>query len=145
MMQPYYEGTYPCIESDGPRSNGYGVASIYIGHHRYQVKQHRFSLEQSWGLTLRPGDVVRHACANPGCVNPLHLMVGTAGDNNRDTVAHGHNRKAQQTRCLRGHELTPDNLVPTPKRPTSRNCKRCHAIRERARRLRIKEASRNAL
>jgi hypothetical protein len=35
------------------------------------------------------GQVVRHTCDNPGCVNPDHLKVGTPKDNAGDMVRRG--------------------------------------------------------
>lgn len=37
-------------------------------------------------------EVVRHICDNPICNNPSHLLGGTQGDNNRDTVSRGRHR-----------------------------------------------------
>lgn len=42
--------------------------------------------------------------------------------------------KAAQTHCLRGHELSPENVKYTPSRPTSRVCCECARIRDRERR-----------
>lgn len=41
-------------------------------------------------------EVVRHTCDNPKCLNPTHLVAGTALDNVRDRVARGrcHNKVA---------------------------------------------------
>jgi hypothetical protein len=35
------------------------------------------------------GTVIRHACDNPSCCNPAHLLAGTAADNNRDRQERG--------------------------------------------------------
>jgi hypothetical protein len=37
-------------------------------------------------------EVVRHICDNPRCNNPSHLIGGTQGDNNRDTVTRGRHK-----------------------------------------------------
>ena len=34
----------------------------------------------------KPGQVVRHICDNPCCINPDHLVLGTAKDNSLDMV-----------------------------------------------------------
>lgn len=38
----------------------------------------------------QPSDkVCRHTCDRRDCINPSHIIIGTMGDNNRDTVARG--------------------------------------------------------
>lgn len=53
----------------------------------------------AWELKNGPipkGLVVMHKCDNPGCVNPLHLEVGTQAQNMRDKIARGRGRPANQ-------------------------------------------------
>ena len=55
----------------------------------------------SWSLANGPipdGLVVRHACDNPPCVNPAHLLIGTAGDNARDRDIRGRTRSGRGER-----------------------------------------------
>lgn len=54
---------------------------------------HRVAYER-WVGPIPDGQVVRHRCDNPGCVNPQHLELGTQADNVRDRVERG--------RCARG-------------------------------------------
>jgi hypothetical protein len=43
------------------------------------------------------GQVIMHACDNPGCINPDHLRRGSQGDNLNDCVAKGrHNSSGSE-------------------------------------------------
>lgn len=53
---------------------------------------HRVSLQIKLGRALGPGEVTRHQCDNPPCVNPAHLEPGTKRDNARDMVERGRAR-----------------------------------------------------
>jgi hypothetical protein len=61
-------------------SNGYGD---YAALKPFRYKAHRFSYLLAHG-SIPKGAVIRHACDNPPCVRPDHLIAGTQGDNTRD-------------------------------------------------------------
>jgi len=72
--------------------NGYGRM-------RYEDKP-RLVTHIAWMLTygyLPKGQVVRHSCDNPSCVNPDHLLIGTQQDNVDDMHDRG--------RARQGHAL----------------------------------------
>lgn len=51
-------------------------------------KAHRWIYECLHGA-IPDGQVVRHHCDNPGCVNPEHLALGTPSQNVMDAVTRG--------------------------------------------------------
>jgi hypothetical protein len=66
-------------------SFGYGSARERGKH----ILAHRQSYADANNYTLRKGDVVRHRCDSPWCVNPDHLLIGTMKDNSQDAIARG--------------------------------------------------------
>lgn len=68
--------------------DGYGRLTIKRNGKRTDVRAHRASFETYVGA-IPEGMVVRHSCDNPGCINPLHLEVGSHADNAADKVARG--------------------------------------------------------
>jgi transposase-like protein len=70
-----------CLEGAGPR---YGKLMA----DRTQVSAHRAAYIVHNG-PIPDGYVVRHACDNPPCVEPTHLLVGTHADNEADKWQRG--------------------------------------------------------
>lgn len=50
---------------------------------------HRWVYQYTYGVTLGPGQVVRHTCDVSLCVHPDHLLVGTQADNVADCIERG--------------------------------------------------------
>jgi hypothetical protein len=71
------------------------------------------------------GHDIRHLDGNPLNNRRANLAYGTRRENNLDAVRHGTNLNAAKTHCLRGHELTDDNIYLFR---TSRACRRCRSI-----------------
>lgn len=79
---------------------GYGMIGVMGGRN---MLAHRLSYMISKDGII-DGDVVRHRCDNPPCVNPSHLMPGTHADNSDDRVSRGRQNKGTAVRTAK---LTP--------------------------------------
>jgi hypothetical protein len=77
---------------------GYGCFSVGD----FWAKAHRVSYELYVG-PITFGMYVLHRCDNPACVNPDHLLAGTAKQNTHDMWA--------KNRAKVGQRLTPDQVA----------------------------------
>ncbi len=72
----------------GKGSDGYGIFWDIPN------KTSRRAPRVAWELENGPipeGMWILHHCDNPACVNPSHLYIGTAADNNGDAIRRGRN------------------------------------------------------
>lgn len=83
-------------------ANGYGVLTV-DGARLYA---HRVAHETET-RPLEPGELVRHSCDNPPCVNPAHLSRGTPLDNTRDKMERGRHLYGVASPA---HRLTEDEV-----------------------------------
>lgn len=62
---------------------------------RNAMLAHRVAYVVHRGLKLDDikGQIVRHTCDNPACVEPEHLLLGTVQDNVADRVSRGRGRQ----------------------------------------------------
>lgn len=107
--------------------NGYGRVSVY-GKTR---ATHIVAWEISNGKRIPEGMVLDHkcnrrSCYNPRCLKPIPGVVNTLIGEGPTAV------NALKTRCLRGHDLTGDNLITRVRNGrTHRECRACKKIRAR--------------
>jgi hypothetical protein len=86
-------------------SNGYGHFST--GKKARPEPAHRVAYKLFCG-EIPEGQIVRHKCDVPSCVNPDHLLVGTHKDNSRDS----HNRGRAALGPRHGNtRLTADQVI----------------------------------
>lgn len=70
---------------------------------------HRFSY-YAFNGPIGDGQVVRHTCDNPSCVNPDHLLVGTVKENSADSVQRGRARGGVRGVRNNRSKLTPESV-----------------------------------
>lgn len=112
-----------CWNWTGSKTRGYG--KITINYKSYRA--HRVVAALYFNFPLNSNLLVLHKCNNPSCVNPNHLYISNQKDNMQDAVYSSRNKESRKTHCIRGHELTEDNIY---RYNTHRYCKTCMQIRK---------------
>jgi hypothetical protein len=92
-----------------PSSHGYGEFSR---GRKWRDLPHRIAFAMSHG-PIPEGLVVRHSCDNKRCCNPVHLSIGTHGDNVRDTNVR--RRRPQVKLSIEQAQEIRERLVSVPK------------------------------
>ncbi len=85
--------------------------------HRYSYHLNKGTIPNSYQIT--------HTCDNRQCVNPNHLIAGTATYNMRDMVNKGRHPEQAVTHCPKNHEYTQQNTYRQPSKPNQRQCREC--------------------
>lgn len=126
-----------CWEWDGSvTEKGYGLINIerqgLVG-----ARVHRVMYELHVG-PIPNGQLIRHRCDNPPCINPDHLEPGTPADNTSDMMERGRHWRHGATECQNGHDLTSPGshrVARRKNRPDEKVCLTC----QRERHLRHQE------
>jgi hypothetical protein len=95
----YYglDGCWYWLGADNPE--GYG--GLYLNGRKIGAHRAAFILYKGY---IPKGMYVLHSCDNPRCVNPDHLRLGTAHDNNMDQVERNRTTYGEKARSVK---LTP--------------------------------------
>lgn len=97
--------SYGCWEFKGNRDkDGYGQ---FAGAERKPIRAHRVAHEAARG-PIPQGQVVRHKCDNPPCINPDHLETGTYKQNSTDAVERDRMANGERHGM---HKLTDEEVV----------------------------------
>lgn len=86
--------------------SGYGLAT----YHGRNFNAHRAMYIAHFGVELETEQYVLHRCDVRNCVNPEHLFIGSAKDNNNDCATKGRHFEGSKEFCDRGHPLSGDNV-----------------------------------
>ena len=64
--------------------DGYGMLTVT----NRIIRAHRLAF--ALGVrAIKKGQVIRHTCDNPPCINPAHLLAGSQADNMQDAIRRG--------------------------------------------------------
>jgi hypothetical protein len=99
-----------------------GYGKFYVEKNK-PVLAHRFSFILEHG-SIPKGMCICHRCDVRSCVNPVHLFLGTIGDNNADRDNKGRHASRRQTHCKHGHPLFGENAYLRPG-TSQRGCRQC--------------------
>lgn len=87
--------TKPCRDCVNRTRNKDGYYPIM--DKRYKMMHRKVYSKTHNDYVFKPGDVVRHTCDNPWCVEPTHLILGTQTDNVQDSVDRGRHKNPSFT------------------------------------------------
>jgi hypothetical protein len=107
---------------------GYGRVSL----RKHVTVAHRYFFERLCG-PMPAKKELHHICENKKCCNPEHLLLVSSWQHKQlspRSIAYKNRRK---THCVRGHELTLENIY---QYGANRHCKECVKIREQQERAR---------
>jgi len=123
---------YPTLDKDG-----YGRIHWREDGVRHTTTAHRYFYEEFVG-PVPEGMQLDHLCRNRGCCNPDHLEPVTGKENRRRGEGRGGVLAPEQTHCVQGHELTPDNRAVRTDSKRGWCCRLCRnaVVRQRRRRRR---------
>lgn len=139
MEQERVQRFWAKVDIKGPEDCWLWLASVTskgYGSFAISPKKTATAHKISWALSKNNGVMsdskqhIMHLCDVKRCVNPNHLELGDAAQNNRDALARGvriPHRQSDKEFCKNGHPRTPENT-----HPTLRRCLIC--MREQARR-----------
>ena len=113
----------------GVNEHGYGRISTTRADG--PVLAHRAAYEAKVG-PLAEGEVVRHRCDNPRCVNPNHLIAGTMMDNTADMMERKRHHSFRITHCPQGHEYLPGSFYSYGNHRMCKTCAKSRASVQRA-------------
>lgn len=100
----------------GVDKDGYG--KFTTGGHaspggQRHIRAHRWIFERIVHV-LKPGELLRHRCDTPACVNVSHMIAGSQLDNVHDALARGRRRQVldpQMVRRLRAARKRGDSIM----------------------------------
>jgi hypothetical protein len=81
-----------------------------INYRGKSLNGHRMMWIIHRGIKLVTEQYVLHRCDVRHCLNPDHMWIGTAKDNNNDCARKGRHYEGSRTHCERGHPFAGDNL-----------------------------------
>lgn len=119
-----------CWEWNRSSSKGYG----YLSYKNVLTPATRIS----YAIFKRPiksGELIRHMCDNPKCVNPVHLIPGTHRDNTMDMMKRKRHSSFRKTHCINGHLMDKEN---TRQLKLQKICIKCRLETQRKYREKLK-------